>query len=263
MPRHPSSVTALGWEAYLGATDTLVSHTLLGRYPVKVQEILSDALRAMETVLVASGYENPCDYIGSYLKRIIRGYVPETWSTHSYGIAVDLDYGGDNPDSPDHELVDNNPHLHDPIERGDPRFGVEFQLLEHQVDKIEAIKNLDGEQIWRWLGWPIGDTMHFQANVAPRATTVDWSTVYTGEQGEDEVWIRDITDETWAQLYEDGHIEGNPDVMPDYYFADGPATDAERLNAYNKSIQSMSKTKSDTSLHTHPVTTTGHTGGPE
>jgi hypothetical protein len=78
---------------------------------------------------------------------------------------------------------------------------------------------------------------------------------------EDDMWIRDITDETWAQLYEDGHIQGDPSVMPQYYFAAGPANDSERLNAYNKSIQSMSKASVQPTPHTHPVELVGETGG--
>lgn len=77
---------------------------------------------------------------------------------------------------------------------------------------------------------------------------------------DDDVWIRDITDETWAQLYADGHITGEAAVMPDYYFADGPASDAERVHAFNKAMQSMSKMEGGTAPHTHPITLIGETG---
>ena len=170
----------LGWAGYLGASDSLVSLRILGRYPVKVQDILRDATFAFEKALIATGYENPCDYIGSYLKRPIAG--TDIWSTHSYGVAIDLDYGGDNPESPDHPGVDYNPHLHRPIR--DEDFGLLIQLEKHQVEAVEAIRNLDGHQMWRWLGWSIGDSMHFQINVPPRFTQVDWATV-AGEEQED------------------------------------------------------------------------------
>ncbi|MFC1740181.1 hypothetical protein ACFL0N_01720 [Pseudomonadota bacterium] len=190
---------------------------ILGRRP-RIQSILVDAARALNDALVNTGYENPCDYIGSYLKRTIAG--TDIWSTHSYGIAFDIDYGGDNPDSPDHPGIDNNPHLHDPIERGDPRFGVEFQLLEHQVNAVEAIKNLDGDQMWRWLGWPIGDTMHFQINIAPQFATVDWTTVAGHEPEEPmtaafaewvEGWVEGLDAEHVTMLHTAGIIRGNLD----------------------------------------------------
>lgn len=169
--RHLPGVIELGWDTYLGQTDTLVPLHMLGRYPVRVQEVLYEATQAFETVLVNTGYENPCDWIGSYNKRPIVG--TDFWSKHSYGIAIDLDYGGGD----DHPFIDHNPHVHRQIVPGDPGFGVDWQILEHQVRAVEAILNLDGHQIWRWLGWTIGDTMHFEAIVAPNACQVDWSTV--------------------------------------------------------------------------------------
>lgn len=175
-----TSAKVLGWDEYIGKTDTLVSKTLLGRYPVKVQNVLNDAIEAMEQVLIATGYENPCDYIGSYYDRNISG--TNICSRHADGSAIDLDYGGDNPDSPDHPLVDNNPHIHRRIVPGDPGFGTEWQILEHQVRAIEAIKNVHGEQVWLWLGWSIGDTMHWQANVRPERCQVDWRTVVGAEE---------------------------------------------------------------------------------
>jgi hypothetical protein len=147
---------------------------MLGRRWVKVQDILEDATVAMEQALINTGYENPCDYIGSYMQRPIAG--TGYWSTHSYGIAIDLDYGGDTDGDGD-PTIDSNPHVHRKIEQGDPGFGVEWQILEHQVRAIEAIKNHDGDRLWRWLGWSIGDTMHFQIDVAPQFVQVDWSTV--------------------------------------------------------------------------------------
>ena len=41
-----------------------------------------------------------------------------------------------------------------------------------------------------------------------------------------------------------GFIEGNPAVMPQYYFADGPATEDEKKNAYNTIMrEQMERTK--------------------
>ena len=85
-------MAALGWIPYLGQTDSLVSKRILGRYPVKIQEVAEGALDAFEQALIATGYENPCDWTGSYMKRVIAG--TDMWSTHAYGTAIDLDYGG-------------------------------------------------------------------------------------------------------------------------------------------------------------------------
>ena len=236
MATHEPRMAALGWIPYLGQTDSLVSKRILGRYPVKIQEVAEDALDAFEQALIATGYENPCDWTGSYMKRLIAG--TDMWSTHAYGTAIDLDYGG----GVDEPFIDRNPHIHRPIQPSD--FGVECQLLEHQVRAVEAIKNLDGRSMWRWLGWSIGDTMHFQLDVSPNMCQVDWSTVAGYEQGDEGLTITElVTDETWQVLWDTGHIDGNPDVMPDYYFAAGIASDAEKLNGYNVAIQSLARSQ--------------------
>ena len=194
---HEPRMAALGWIPYLGQSDSLVSKRILGRYPVKIQEIAEDALDAFEQALIETGYENPCDWTGSYNKRIIKGSSPEMWSTHAYGTAIDLDYGG----GVDEPFIDRNPYIRRRIQLED--FGVECQILEHQVRAVEQIKNLDGRKMWRWLGWSIGDTMHFQLDVSPNQTQVDWSTVpgYVlppdGEDGALDEYYQKIFDE-WS-----------------------------------------------------------------
>lgn len=168
-----ASVRRLGWSPYLGKTSTLVSLNILGRYPVKAQSFWVPAVLAFEQALINTGYENPCDYTGSYNKRYIGGTT--IWSWHSYGGAIDLDYGYKTPD----RLVDRNPHLHRRIYPGDAGFGTEFQLLEHQVRAVEAIRTNNGKKVWRWLGWSIGDTMHWEPNCSPAdiATGINPDTV--------------------------------------------------------------------------------------
>lgn len=175
MPRLTTRMQELGWEDHLGRTNTLVALTLLGRAPIKVQAELVEAVSAMEFTLIHHGYENPCDWIGSYYYRTISG-LPNVWSDHALGAAIDLDYGGD-VDGDGDPTIDKNPHLHRKIVPGDAGFGVEFQLLEAQVNAIERITNTHGEQIWLWKGWSIGDTMHFGADVAPDRCEVDWDSV--------------------------------------------------------------------------------------
>lgn len=88
-------------------------------------------------------------------------------SLHNYGIAVDVDpfgYG--------------NPHFQKPYGNG---WNFEdCKLTGAQVDAAEAIRNTSGEQYFRWLGWAIGDTMHFELQVPPSRTAVDWNTVPGG-----------------------------------------------------------------------------------
>ncbi len=51
--------------------------------------------------------------------------------------------------------------------------------------------------------------------------------------GDDMTWADIVDDATWTKAYEDGFIEGDPAVMPQYYFANGPATEDEKKNGYN------------------------------
>jgi len=159
MTAHEPRMLALGWADFQGQDSTLESHTILGRSPVKVQSIAHDAVVAFEQALIETDYENPCDWIGSYNNRKIAGR--DMWSTHSYGTAIDHDYGGG--DSGPH--IDNNPHLHRPIVLSD--YGNTIQLMPENIAAIEAIKNVEGKPIWLWLGHNLGDSMHFQINVAP------------------------------------------------------------------------------------------------
>lgn len=152
---------AWGWQPRPSSAG-LVKVELLGRFPRVAPEAV-DAVKAMHAVLVATGYENPCDYVGSWNYRPVGG--TSQLSRHAYGLAIDLDYGGDNPESPDHgSLVDNNPHLRRPITAAD--YGVTIQLLKHQVDAVLALRTNTGATVWRWLG-ALGDSMHFDIGCSP------------------------------------------------------------------------------------------------
>lgn len=235
MAKHEYRLEALGWADWLGQDETLVSYEFLGRRYVRVQPEILDAVKAMEMALRANGYEDPCDYTGSYFYRLIGG--TDTWSSHAYGLALDVDYGYAEAD----RLVDKNPYLGFRPTR--EQYGVLFQFTWADVQAVKAIKNIWGEPMWLWLGdTSLGDTMHWQINVAPDRTEVDWTTVlgYEPEEGDDELTITElVTDATWRALWNGGHIDGDPRVMPDYYFADGPASDAEKINGYNVAIQSF------------------------
>jgi hypothetical protein len=129
-----------------------VSLNMNGRYPVRLQPELEAAGNALAEAIMTNGYRSPMGATGSYNCRKIGG--SDTWSLHAYGVAIDWDYGV-------------NPYLRgtkiEPGFKNDYR----FELTEWQVNAVEAIKNDDGASIWRWLGWTIGDTMHFQVDVPP------------------------------------------------------------------------------------------------
>ncbi len=230
--RHPSTVTKYGWQSWLGHRGHMVLVPVLGRAYVVVAEPLKEGTEAMNTVLIATGYENPCDWIGSYNKRPIKG--TDVWSTHSYGIALDIDYGGDNPDSPDHPGIDKNPHTYRAVTMNDSRWGVKWQITRDQVLAVEAIRTNNGKTVWKWLGWSIGDTMHFQVNCseADLATGIDPQSVVQG--GEVSALGVALGHEFWETLVNEGLISGDP-----AYYSSGAATDQEVSHALAVSVTAL------------------------
>ncbi len=101
-------------------------------------------------------------------------------------------------------------------------------------------------------------------NVTPPWRYSDGTTITTRNpqpengpyEGEPDMTIADlITDATWAQWYTDGHISGDPAVMPGYYFADGGADESEKINGFNVAQRSLSRAKALTlELDTETVT---------
>lgn len=182
--------TKIGWwNNYHCNTSNLMSLRVNGRYPVRVQTEIVPAVKALEHALVTNGYESPMGPTGSYLCRNIAG--TSLPSLHSFGIAIDWDYP-------------NNPHLRRALTRGAGSWpGVELQ--EHQIDAVEAITNAAGDQIWKWLGWSIGDTMHFEIDVPPGHTQPAMEDLMPTQQ--------------WHQMI-DALFIGRPDKFhgdPDYW----------------------------------------------
>lgn len=222
--KHSSRAMALGWTDYLCREDTLVPLRILGRYPVRVQGETVDIWAAFEHALRLNGYEDPTDFIGSYMCRTVAG--SEYASNHAYGLSVDLDYGGDTDGDGD-PTIDKNPHLHRPILPGDPAFGVEIQILEAQVRAVEAIKNTRGEQVLAWLGWVNGDSMHWDVNVRPDQCAVNWDTVKEWSDAVDYVKFRAAEFDMWSdQNIEDAFDRGrfedsNRDGFLEYWTGPG------------------------------------------
>lgn len=135
-----------------------------------------DAFKALEMTLINKGYSG-----------VKSAWVPRNCplgigdltcqpdgsgcSIHNYGVAIDIDpfgYG--------------NPHFQKPF--GSGWDFDDCKLTREQVLAVESIENTNEEVMFRWLGWPIGDTMHFETQVPPSRVTVNWGTV-PGYQGDD------------------------------------------------------------------------------
>lgn len=98
-------------------------------------------------------------------------------SLHNYGVAVDID-----APTPSNKVVRNgsaNPFYGD---TGHWKFG-DIKLTEAQVKAVEGIRTTGGHQLFQWLGSSrINDTMHFEVQVPPSKTEVEWGTVQGGRR---------------------------------------------------------------------------------
>ncbi len=161
------------WRAYRCSAGTLRAGGFFGRSPVYEQEIIHEAVSALEQGHIGAGYKvHSGGFIGS--KRAcpagIGGHQCEPdgdWcSLHNYCIAFDIEYQY-NKLSPSYPT------------RVDPWSPFEYQWHTYKKDvfeKIENIRNLEGKALFRWLGF-IGDYMHWEIDVPPDEVSVDWNTV--------------------------------------------------------------------------------------
>ena len=132
-----------------------------------VPDVWAQAIVALEAAHRAGGYTPRSAW--SYNFRGIAG-APCTCSNfgrcslHGQGIAIDID-----------------PRLNPFIRTNIFNWSVTAYTPE-QVALIEGILNVDGDPLWFWGGrWSsIKDYMHWEANVDPASTEVDWSTVPGG-----------------------------------------------------------------------------------
>lgn len=164
-----TTTTVRGWwssyrcSARTDTTRNVPDFEMWGKQVGGVPILATQAFKALEMALNATNY-TPIK--GHWVERLcsqggIGGAVCQSngngCSLHNYRIAIDIEPTL-NPQSP-----------------GDRFSG---KLKEHHVKAVTGIKNTFGEQMWTWGGyWSLPDRMHFQINVPPSRTAVDWTTV--------------------------------------------------------------------------------------
>ncbi len=167
------------WSDRRCKTTGLSSISFLGRgepftiAKVLVQPECVEIWKAMEAALYATGYGDATN-VGS-LRHCPAGIGGKTCqpsgkdcSLHNYCLAIDVD----------------------PFGHGNPYFRKKWPLWSFkdvkftrvQVEAVEAIRMNNGSTPLKWLGWAIGDTMHWQINISPASAVsgVNWSTVQGG-----------------------------------------------------------------------------------
>ena len=161
------------WRAYRCTPGALRVGGFFGRGPVYEQDIIHEAVSALEAGHIGAGYRvHNNGYIGS--KRNCPAGIGgrkceqngDNCSLHNYCIAFDIEYQYN-------KLSPSYPS------RVDPWTPFEFQFHTYEKDvfeKIENIRNLEGKALFRWLGF-IGDYMHWEIDVPPDEVSVDWTTV--------------------------------------------------------------------------------------
>jgi hypothetical protein len=157
------------WSQYLNATDKMVRTRILGwNTPVNPETVA--AWKALEQALVNSGYRAHRAWV--YVPRKIAG--TSSPSLHAYGLAIDIDHDKPrcnvNRRTPDKRLVRFATAATKEQKCADVEaLRADTSFTEDQVGAVEAIKTVDGRQVFTWGGrWvTTKDTMHFQINVTP------------------------------------------------------------------------------------------------
>jgi hypothetical protein len=98
-------------------------------------------------------------------------------SLHNYGLAWDIEY-------------QYNPHVKRKIDVAEL-----WELFDAGVTKynpnivavIEAVRTTGGVQAFTWLGYSLGDFMHWQVNFPPEDQEIDWTTVDTTEEEDNDM----------------------------------------------------------------------------
>jgi hypothetical protein len=180
---------------------------LLGEYAGRVAIPFFQPMAALGQALTATGYQAKSVWIPRNCPTGISGHTCQEdgdWcSLHNYCIAVDIDPFGL-----------GNPHFYKPF--GDGWSFFDCKLTLEQVEAVEAIRNTHGEQVHTWLGWAIGDTMHFQGNVPPDRCDIDWTTVPEGGPIDMAgINARDVQKALADADYDIGNFTPAPGLAPD------------------------------------------------
>lgn len=155
----------VAWAADLCAAGSMVTRRVLSNDTV-VNARAVDAVAALDRVLRATGYE--ARWTTAYSCRAITGGTAP--SLHAYGLAVDID--------PTENPYQNPTTWPVRFSAASTRAGraadvatkyADTIFTPAQVAAVEAIRTVDGRQVWAWGGrWPgLLDTMHVQINVTP------------------------------------------------------------------------------------------------
>ena len=166
------------WADHCGFGGDYVDISFMGRRTIGgVPNVSVDGFRALELALTATGYGEPRSAWAYNFRQITGTSKPctcaELGGCSGHGIfgAIDIDSR-------------QNPYLRTRTFRwSDTKF------TPAQIAAVEGIRNTRGEQWWFWGGrWnSIKDYMHFEPNIDPRSTAVDWSTVPGEQQGGSEM----------------------------------------------------------------------------
>jgi hypothetical protein len=171
-----SGAIRAAWREYLNAADRMVRLRMFGRWNTPVNPETPDAWRALERALTGAGYTVHRAWV--FNPRAIGS--TSTPSLHAYGLAIDIDHGelvagspvrcNINRRTPDTRLVRFSPAATKEERCRDVHRGVaDTSFTPAQVAAVEAIRTVDGHQVFTWGGrWrTTKDTMHFQINVTP------------------------------------------------------------------------------------------------
>lgn len=155
---------------------------MFGRFAGEVARPMYDPMKAQEQALVATGYRNVNSiWIPRNCPTGIGGKTCQSDGTncslHNYKIADDIDAFGH-----------GNPHFKKKY--GDGWNFSDCKITRAQVEAVEGILNTGGDPLFRWLGWLIGDTMHFEGQRPPSQCQVDWATVPGSRIGDDMFAVR-------------------------------------------------------------------------
>jgi hypothetical protein len=225
------------WRKYLciGDHPDRRSITILGRNAGFCPPEMVEPFQALSQALVSTGYKNPFDVWVS--RKCPNGIKKKkckpdgtNCSLHNYGVAVDIDP----PDPPEKPVRNGSAN---PVywEEGHWKFG-DIKLIQVQVEAVEAIRTAGGQRLFQWLGDSrINDTMHFEVQVPPDDTTVNWDTVTGGRPGgllrvmagtvkaeeeEDDMWQyltvgEDLVQHAWDQ----GWLKPKTQATLDFFIA--------------------------------------------